>query len=120
MELQTAKEKRRLITYITGFIFSIILTLVAYYAVTQHIFTRNILVIYIIGLALIQFAVQLLYFLHLGEDTKPRFKTMVFLLMLMVVLIVVVGSLWIMHNLDYRMMPDQHHVNDYLKSQDGL
>lgn len=120
MEKQAAQEKRKLATYITGFLFSIIVTLVAYYAVTQHIFTRNVLTIYVLGLALIQFVVQLLYFLHLGEDTKPRYKIMVFMLMLMVVLIIVVGSLWIMHNMDYRMMPDQHHVNEYLKSQDGL
>ncbi|HKR81912.1 MAG TPA: cytochrome o ubiquinol oxidase subunit IV [Candidatus Saccharimonadales bacterium] len=120
MDQHKKPNGRRLASYITGFVFSVILTLVAYYAVTQHAFSRNILIMYIIGLALIQFAVQLLYFLHLGEETRPRFKLLLFGFMLSVVLILVGGSLWIMNSMNYRMLPDEQHVKQYMNSQDGL
>lgn len=119
-EAQTKANSRKLTTYATGFVFSVILTLVAYYAVTQHAFSHTVLIAYIIGLALIQFVVQLLFFLHLGEDVKPRYKVLVFSFMVLVVAILVGGSLWIMNNLNYRMMPNQKQVNSYMQSQDGI
>jgi cytochrome o ubiquinol oxidase subunit IV len=69
-------------------------------------------------LAVVQFVVQMVYFLHVGSERKPRWKAMVMWLMLVVVLILVVGSVWIMNNLNYRMSEDQ--VRQYLKSQDSL
>lgn len=104
-------------SYVTGFVWSIGLTLIAYSLVVQDRFTRSTIVATIVALALIQFLVQLLYFLHLGTETKPRWKLFVFLFMVMVVAILVFGSLWIMNNLNYRMTPQQ--VNTYLNNQGG-
>jgi hypothetical protein len=39
---------------------------------------------------------------------------------MMVLLIIVIGSLWIMSNLNYRMMGSPSQVNQYIQSQDGL
>jgi cytochrome o ubiquinol oxidase subunit IV len=58
------------------------------------------------------------FFLHLGRETRPRWKLAVFLFMLGVILILVFGSLWIMTNLNYRMMPKQ--MVQYMNSQAGL
>ncbi len=93
-----------LATYITGFILSVALTLVAYTLVVNQAFsTRDILIGVIIGLAVVQFVVQLVFFLHLGREQRPRFNLVVFSFMLMVLFILVLGTLWIMANLDYHM-----------------
>jgi len=104
--------------YITGFIASLGLTLMAYLAVTQEAFSRNILIAFITGLALVQFIVQMVFFMHIGNETKPRWKLLVFLFMILVVFILVAGSLWIMNNLNYRMSPED--MDSYMRSQQGF
>lgn len=109
--------KGRLKTYLIGFSLSLILTLLSYSAVINHGLRASSLVAFIIGLAITQFIVQLFFFMHLGQETKPRWKLLVLFFMLGVVLILVVGSLWIMANLNYRMTPQQ--MNQYMTNQDG-
>ena len=93
--------------YITGFVFSLLLTVLAYLVVVNDIVAAHFIIPAIVVLAVAQLVVQLVFFLHLGRETKPRWNLMAFLFMLLVVFIVVVGSLWIMKNLDYNMsMPD--------------
>jgi cytochrome o ubiquinol oxidase operon protein cyoD len=104
-------------TYVTGFALSVGLTLVAYWLVTRHVITGAGLVFVILVLAFIQFLVQLFFFLHLGHETKPRWRLLVLSFMIMIVLILVVGSIWIMNNLNYRMTPGQ--MNTYMQNQDG-
>lgn len=109
-----------LLTYINGYALSLYLTLTAYLAVTHHLFSNHTLIYCIIGLALLQFLVQVLFFLHLGHETRPRWKLVVFLFMLLIVGILVFGSLWIMSNLQYHHPSTQTEINNYLKRQDGL
>jgi cytochrome o ubiquinol oxidase operon protein cyoD len=105
-------------SYLTGFSLSILLTLTAYLLVVHKSFSTGLLVALIIGMALIQFLIQLIFFLHLGKETKPRWKLFVFIFMIIIVLILVLGSLWIMNNLNGRMTPQQ--VNTYVNNQSGL
>jgi cytochrome o ubiquinol oxidase operon protein cyoD len=114
------KAHRALISYAVGFISSIILTLVAFALVEHHAFSAWI-VAYLIGaLALIQCGVQLYFFLHIGQDSKPRWKLATFLSMLIILCIVVFGSLWIMGSLNYRMMMNPEQMTKYMKTQVGL
>jgi cytochrome o ubiquinol oxidase operon protein cyoD len=115
--MSAALVNPKLRTYVSGYVLSMALTLAAYLSVTHPAFSSTTLVVIIIGLALVQFLVQLVFFLHLGQETKPRWKLFVFIFMIMVVLIIVLGSLWIMNNLNYRMTPQQ--VNNYLNDQGG-
>ncbi len=93
-----------LATYIAGFVLSVALTLVAYTLVVNQSFgTRTMLVAVIVGLAVVQFIVQMIFFLHLGRETRPRWNLIVFSFMLIVLFILVLGTLWIMQNLDYHM-----------------
>lgn len=105
--------------YIYGLNASIFLTLIAYVSVTHHIFSRTLLLVLLPVTALSQFAVQLVYFLHIGTEFKPRWKLAAFGVMLVVVLILVVGSLWIMTNLNYHQM-DPAHLKTYLHRQDAF
>lgn len=105
------------LSYTIGFVLSIILTLGAYYLVVEKILAGRELAAAIVGLAVLQLFVQLLFFLHLGSESKPRWNLMVFLFAALVVVIVVFGSIWIMDNLDYHMMPEEmdHHMLEQTK-----
>jgi cytochrome o ubiquinol oxidase operon protein cyoD len=114
----TGTDQATLRAYISGYALSIGLTLAAYLMVTHNTASYDWLVAAISALALLQFLVQMVFFLHLRAETKPRWKLFVLLFMTMVVMILVGGSLWIMHNLNYRMTPQQ--VNTYMQNQDNL
>lgn len=113
-------HKRALLSYSIGFLSSIVLTLAAYFMVVSQLYSAWTVAYIVSSLAIVQFIVQLMFFLHLGKDTKIRWKFISFLFMLVIVLIVVVGSLWIMHNLNYRMMPTDQEVDTYMSDQQGI
>lgn len=106
--------------YIAGFVLSIGVTLLAYWLATHQSVSKSQAVAGLTVLALTQFVVQMLLFLHAGDERRPRWKLGVLFLMLSLVLILVLGSLWIMHNLNYRMMASPQQTEQYLKSQDSL
>lgn len=91
-------------SYITGFVLSIILTLSSYFSVVEEIFSGWFLLGVIAFFAIVQAVIQLFLFLHLASESKPRWNLMTFLFMALIVVVIVFGSIWIMYNLDYRMM----------------
>jgi cytochrome o ubiquinol oxidase operon protein cyoD len=91
-------------SYLTGFILSIILTLIAYFAVVNHV--PNALII-ILTLAIVQLLVQLIFFLHVTKGSDRVWNTVVLFSTVGIVLILVLGSIWIMGHLNYNMMPEQ-------------
>ena len=90
--------------YIIGFISSLILTSASFLLVITRVISGKNLVYSIVGLALVQAVFQLIFFLHLGQESKPRWQLWIFLFMLFILLIIVIGSLWIMNDLNERMM----------------
>jgi cytochrome o ubiquinol oxidase operon protein cyoD len=93
-------------SYIAGFLLSIIYTIAAYVAVVRHMLLGGNLTFFIIGLGILQAAVQLTFFLHLNMEKRPRLNLAIFISTLGVILIVVIGSIWIMSNLNYRHSSD--------------
>ncbi len=91
--------------YLTGFIFSVALTALSFSLTTVKFFSLPILIAVLIFLAVTQAFIQLIFFMHMGKEHKPRWMTLVFYFMVMVVVIVVLGSLWIISDLDHRVMP---------------
>jgi cytochrome o ubiquinol oxidase operon protein cyoD len=91
-------------SYIQGFIASLLLTLASFALVITRIISGHFLVYTIVGLGLIQAAVQLRFFLKLGHEDHPRWETLVFGFMLFVLLLIAICSLWIMKNLNDRLM----------------
>lgn len=93
--------------YATGFVLSLLLTIIAYLVVMSHVnsdhtsLAHSTIVFIISALAIGQFFVQVVYFLHLGKESNPQWNRMLLGFMALVVLIVFFGSLWIMANLDY-------------------
>lgn len=86
--------------------------------VINHVMTGWMLTFTLIGFAISQLLVQLIFFLHLGRESKPRWNILVFLFAALVVLIVVVGSLWIMNNLDYHM--GGHEMDSSIIKDEGI
>jgi cytochrome o ubiquinol oxidase operon protein cyoD len=112
-------------SYIAGFVLSLMLTLTAYMLVFRHVNTfhslisHKTLMIMLVGLALTQLLVQLVFFLHLDRESKPRWNMTVLLFAVTVVVIIVFGSLWIMNNLNYH-HPSNEQINKYIRSQGDL
>lgn len=104
-------------SYLLGFILSIFFTIYAYIAATGHKFSSRPMTAFLLGLGVLQFVVQLWFFLHIGRETKPRWKRLTLVLMMFFVVVVVLGSIWIMYNLNYRMSPQQ--INQYMNNQAG-
>ena len=94
-------------SYVTGFVGSLILTLAAYGLVVASAFSdgpvlgRGWVTGLILVLALAQFGWQVVYFLHLKFWQGTGWHKVAFWFMGLVVGILVLGSLWIMLNLNY-------------------
>lgn len=91
-------------SYLIGFLVSLLLTGGSFFLVLTRLLSENFLIYSIIGLAITQAIIQLLFFLHVGQEAKPRWETLIFYFMLLVLFIVVIGSLWIMFDLNHRVM----------------
>ena len=105
-------------TYAIGFLASLILTLTSFFLVTNHTFNTQTLTISIFVLAITQLLFQLIFFLHLGRERSPRWNLLVLSFAAIVLLILVIGSIWIMNHLNYNlnnMNPNQ--VIDYMNGQ---
>ncbi len=102
-------------SYITGFIFSLALSLAAYFVVVNHASHVSII---ILALALVQMVIQLIYFLHLGQGADGKWNLSVFFSTISIILILVVGSIWIMNHLNYNMTPND--MNTYMLKSEGM
>jgi cytochrome o ubiquinol oxidase operon protein cyoD len=87
-----------------GFVFSIIFMLGAYRIIIHSHLKYHWLLFTVIGLGILQIIAQLVFFLHLGLETKPRWNIAMFIYTILLVLALVIGSLWIMQNLNYNLM----------------
>lgn len=110
-------EEGTMKSYVAGFALSVTLTLVAYFVTVNHVLSGYALIIVLLELAILQFTVQLFLFLHFGKERSPRWKLLTLVMAIVVVLIVVLGSLWIMQSLNYNMSPDR--INKYMNQQVG-
>lgn len=93
-------------TYSIGFALSLILTLAAF-GVAQwhqdsgHVYPpHEVALLLLVCLAVIQLFVQLALFLHVGRESKPHWNLAALAFALTVVVILIGGTLWIMHNLE--------------------
>ena len=104
--------------YILGFASALILSTLAYLIVVQEWFaTPGMTMAILLLLAVVQLVVQLVCFLHLDFKDRSRDRTTVIIFTLIMMLVIVIGSLWVMHNLDYRMGMSPEAMNEYMIEQ---
>lgn len=109
--------KRQIFQYIGGFVSALALTFAAYWLVTSRAVEGGWLIALLMGLAVVQFIVQLVFFLHVGHETRPRWNLAALIFMLIILIVIVAGSLWIMNNLNYNMMMTPEQMDEYMKIQ---
>ncbi|MBS0603444.1 MAG: cytochrome o ubiquinol oxidase subunit IV [Verrucomicrobia bacterium] len=88
-----------------GFVFSLLLTVAVYRIVTHRELTDSLLTTIVVCFCSLQALIQLFFFLHLGMESKPQWSMITFLFTVLVVVVVIGGTLWIMNNLNYDLMP---------------
>ena len=115
---EQAHGTKAYISYVVGLALSAVLTLEAYILAANQILTGQKLVFALLGLAFTQLLVQLTFFLHIGQETKPRWNLVFLLSSAGIIFIVVAGSIWIMYHLNYLMMPSE--MNNFLMEQEGI
>lgn len=92
-------------SYITGFILSVILTGIPFWMVMEGSAEKSTTLVVVVLCAVIQVIVHLVCFLHLDRKSEGGWNLVAIVFSAIIILIVVVGSLWIMWNLNYNMMP---------------
>jgi cytochrome o ubiquinol oxidase operon protein cyoD len=111
-------------SYIAGYAISVVLTLAAYFAVVHPDYFRLVgsaaILTAILALAIVQLAVQMLFFLHVGFGSDRRAKLIAFFATFGLVLIIVIASLWIMNHLNYNMMANPAEMQQYMQDQQGF
>ncbi|HHW4680152.1 MAG TPA: cytochrome o ubiquinol oxidase subunit IV [Xylella taiwanensis] len=97
-------DNTQLKSYLIGFVLAVILTAIPFAMVMNGGFSKGITVTVISVLAAVQMLVHLVYFLHMDRSPEQRSNVQVALFSLLIIGIVVIGSLWVMHNLNLHMM----------------
>ncbi|WNC16073.1 cytochrome o ubiquinol oxidase subunit IV [Brevibacillus brevis] len=83
-------------SYVIGFILSIVLTIIPLVLVMNSMLSKTATVITIMVMAILQFVVQLFFFMHIREGEKPRYNVQTLVLGLVIVFTIIAGSIWIM------------------------
>lgn len=91
-------------TYMTGFILSIILTGIPFWMVMTGTASHATILGVVLASAVVQILVHLVCFLHLNTSSSERWNLVAFAFTVLIIAILVVGSVWIMWNLNQNMM----------------
>jgi cytochrome o ubiquinol oxidase subunit IV len=95
----------RVINYLTGLGLAILLTATSFFIAGTDLVWQPSIPVALVVLAIAQMGVHLVFFLHIttGPDNTNNVLALAF--GVLIVLLVMVGSLWIMANLNHNMMP---------------
>lgn len=105
-------------SYVVGFLLSLVFTAIPYYMVVNQTVSGTALLATILGIAVLQMLVQIVFFLHLGRGPKPLYNVAFFVSTVGIILVVVGGSMWIMSHLNYNMTPVD--ASKYLVEKEGI
>lgn len=112
--------------YLVGFLLSLVFTLIPFTLVEIHLashhasFSHESLLVWALVFAVLQFLTQAAFFLHLVGKHASRERRAIFLAAVGVVAILMGGSLWIMNNLNDRMMGNPGAMTDYMQQEDAF
>lgn len=99
--MKNENKENLYINYIIGFLLSLILTITSFYTVISNILPKRVNQIFILILAVIQMIIQLIYFFKIKD--KKNLNLISLLFTMIIILIITLGTFWIMFNL-YNMM----------------
>jgi cytochrome o ubiquinol oxidase operon protein cyoD len=92
--------------YVTGFILAVILTAIPFWLVMGNVIeSPRTTAIVILGFAAVQIVVHMIYFLHMNTHSESGWTLLALIFTLVLLVIMLVGSLWVMYHLNTNMMP---------------
>ena len=91
-------------SYMIGCVLSIILTAIPFALAMTASLPKNLTVLIIVAMAVIQVVVHLVYFLHMDRSAAQRNNVIAFVFAAIVIVLLVGLSLWIMFNIHIEMM----------------
>ena len=91
-------------SYLTGFVLSIILTVIPFGLVMSGALPAGWILVGIFLAAIVQILVHMHYFLHLDTSSEQRWNVMAMAYTVLIIATLVGGSIWIMYNTRIRMM----------------
>jgi cytochrome o ubiquinol oxidase subunit IV len=83
-------------SYVIGFILSIVLTIIPLVVVMNDMMSKTGTITLILIMAVLQFVVQLWFFMHLKEGENAKWNISALLFAALILILVVAGSIWIM------------------------
>lgn len=93
-------------SYMTGFVLSLILTAIPFWLVMGNVIeSKTLTIAAIMILGGIQMVVHMIYFLHMNSRSEGGWTIMALIFTIVILVIVLVGSLWVMYHLNANMMP---------------
>jgi len=102
--MQTSDHFEGLQPYATGFVLALVLTVIPFGLVVGGFLPPFATLVIIAILAIIQVVVHLRYFLHVGLQSTPPENLLALAFASLLIFIMIGGSLWIMLDLNARMM----------------
>jgi len=95
--------------YVKGFALSVVLTAIPFWLViTNALGSHGLTALIIVIFAAVQIVVHMVYFLHMTPRAEGGWNMLALIFTAIVLLIVLTGSFWVMHNLNANMMPHAH------------
>lgn len=92
--------------YVTGFILAVILTAIPFWLVMSGVIAdKQVTGLIVLGLAIVQILVHMIYFLHMTPRVESGWSMMALVFTIIIAVIVLSGSFWIMYHLNQNMMP---------------
>ena len=103
--------------YLTGFVLSVILTAIPFALVMGgSAISTPLLVLILLAVAAVQVVVHMVYFLHMNAKSEGGWNALAVIFTVVLVVIVLSGSLWVMHHLNTNMMPGAHEMQEMIRN----
>jgi cytochrome o ubiquinol oxidase operon protein cyoD len=97
--------------YLIGFLLSVILTAIPFWLVMERPLSDGATAAVIMAFAAVQIVVHMVFFLHMSPKAEGGWSITSLTFTIIIVVIMLAGSLWVMHHLNTNMMPMPHDVS---------
>lgn len=92
--------------YLVGFVLSVLLTAIPFWLVMNGVIAHSGTAAFVVlAFAVVQIVVQMIFFLHLDARSEGGWNMLALIFTLVLLVILLSGSLWVMHHLNVNMMP---------------
>lgn len=91
-------------SYLTGFFLCAVLTVIPFVIVMHPVFSRPATLLILVGFAVAQIVIQLVYFLHMNRSSEGGWNLISFVFTLVILSIIVALSIWIIWSMHFHMM----------------